>query len=452
MVKNIYIKKGLNIPLEGISKKKIYGPILSNIYGILISDFHNIIPKMQVKIGDQVKSGDVLFRSKIDNRIVFPSPINGKIIDITRGSKRKILIIKILRINNIIEYKKYNIKNFKDLSYEELKNILLESGCWIFIKQRPYDIIAFPDKTPKSIFIPACDTNPLSPDFNFIFENKKKELYTAIEILKKLTKGKIYFSYNDKININNFNLNNIEFYKIYGPHPAGNVSVLINHVNPINKGDVVWVIYPQDLIIIGEFFLTGKWNPNRIISIAGPKIKNPCYIKTRIGTKISDLVIENIKNGNNRIISGNIFTGTKVTYDDYLRYYSNQIIAINEGNTSELFGWLIPNKKKFSVLNFCFNLKKKYSFNTNFNGDQRSFLMTGWYEKYFPFNIYPIYLLKAIINKDLDKMEKLGIYEISPEDFALTEYIDISKIEHQKIVREGLDFLIKEVESNDIKK
>lgn len=451
MVKTIHVKKGLNIPLQGESKKNIYGPILSNIYGILISDFHNIVPKMQVKIGDKVKSGDVLFISKSDNRIVFPSPINGKIIEINRGIKRKILNIKILHSNNVIEYKKYNIKHPKYLSYEEIKNILLESGCWTFIKQRPYDILAFPDKIPKSIFIIGCDTNPLAPDLNFILQHKKEELFTSIEVLKKLTKGKIYFSFNDKIDINSLKLNNVEFYKIYGPHPAGNASVLINHINPINKGDVVWIVYPQDLIIIGEFFITGKWNPNRIIAISGPQVKNPCYIKTRIGTKISDLIIGNIKNGDNRIISGNIFTGTKVNYDDYLRYYSNQIIVINEGNNSDLFGWLFP-KKKFSILNFCINSNKKYSFNTNFNGDKRSFLITGWYEKYFPFDIYPIYLLKAIINRDLEKMENLGIYEISPEDFALTEYIDISKLEHQKIVREGLDFLIDEIESNDIKK
>ncbi|XOD69570.1 MAG: Na(+)-translocating NADH-quinone reductase subunit A [Flavobacteriales bacterium AspAUS03] len=449
MSNEIRIKKGLDIKLKGQAQKEIHYIPLSKTYALVADDFHHIIPKLEVKLGDEVKSGDILFRSKANARIAFPAPMSGEVVEISRGNKRKILEIKILA-DRSIDFRDHGVKNPAELSTDQIKTYLLESGCWAFIRQRPYDIIAFPDKTPKAIFISACATAPLAPDFEYIFRSKEKEMCTGIEALKKLTPGKMHLSITGgAINSPFHSMQGVEFHNVYGPHPAGNISVQIAHVDPIDKFDIVWFISPQDLVIIGELFLTGKWNPERTLAITGSQIKNPHYVKTRIGAQISDLVKDNIKEGNNRYISGNVLTGKKTTLEGHLRYYSDQITVIPEGDDYDLFGWLLPRPKKFSVsranMFSWLTPKKKYALNTNLNGEERAFVLTGWYEKYFPFDIYPMHLLKAILTEDLEKMEQLGIYEVAPEDFALTEYVDVSKLEHQQIVRRGLDLMIREI-------
>lgn len=449
MSKDIHIKKGLDIPLKGQARKQKHDAPSSKVYAIVLDDFHNVIPKLEVKPGDKVKSGDVLFRSKADPRIVFPAPVSGEVREIVRGEKRKILQVKILP-DTTIDYKDNHVKDPASLSSDQIKTHLLETGCWPFIRQRPYDIIAFLDKTPKAIFISACSTAPLAPNFDYVFRGKEKEMRTAIQALKKLTPGKVHLCIpGGAVNSPFHNLQGVEIHNVYGFHPSGNVGVQIAHIDPINKGEVVWFVTPQDLVVIGELFLTGKWNPKRTLAISGSQIKEPRYIKTRIGAQISDLIWENVKEGNSRYISGNVLTGVKVDLEDHLRYYSDQITVIPEGDDYDMFGWLLPRPEKFSIsranMFSWLTPKKKYALNTNLNGEERAFVMTGWYEKYFPFDIYPMYLLKAILTEDLEGMERLGIYEVAPEDFALTEYVDISKLEHQGIVRKGLDLMVKEI-------
>ncbi|MBS9774796.1 MAG: Na(+)-translocating NADH-quinone reductase subunit A [Tenacibaculum sp.] len=447
MPKNIKIKKGLDIKLVGEANKITTELPLGSVFGINVSDFHSIIPKMLVKVGEEIKVGEPIFCDKNDERILFVSPISGKILEIVRGERRKVLTIK-MASNNHQEYKDFGKVDVNLMNNEDVKNHLLSSGCWGFIKQRPYDVIANPNEEPKAIFISAYNSAPLAPDYNYTLKGKENELQTALTALSKLTKGKVHVSINSD-NSPFANIKGIEIHKISGVHPVGNVSTQIARINPINKGEVVWIVTPQDLVIIGELLLTGKFNAKRTIALTGAKFKNPQYVNVLLGSNIKDIVKNNLDDDNARVISGNVLTGTRKTKDDFLGYYDNHITAIPEGDDYEFFGWNKPVFNKISnsrALTFSWlNKGKKYDLNTNTNGERRAFVVTGSYEEVFPLDIYPMQLLKACLYKDLDEMEGLGAYEIAPEDFALTEFICVSKQPHQKIIREGLDFMREEL-------
>jgi len=448
MSTDIRIKKGLNIKLVGEAEKTTTKFSIGSVYAIKPEDFHGIIPKLIAREKTEVKVGETLFYSKADDRILFPSPVSGEVVEIVRGAKRKILEIKILA-DKKQQYHDFGKKDINKMSADEVKSYLLNAGCWPFIKQRPYDIIAKPDLAPKAIFVSAYASAPLAPDLEYILAGKQAEIQAALSTVAKLTTGKVHVSIDANSPSVFSGLKNIEIHKVTGPHPAGNVSTQIARIDPINKGEVVWVISPQDLLIIGELMLTGKFNPTRMVALTGSQFKKPSYISTIPGANIKDLVQDNLKNKHARIISGNVLTGKKVALDGYLGYYDNQITAIPEGDDYELFGWAIPVTNKISptrALTFSWLFpNKKYDLNTNTNGEHRAFVLTGSYEEVFPLDIYPMQLLKACIYKDLDEMEQLGAYEIAPEDFALTEFICVSKQPHQQIIREGLDLMIEEI-------
>lgn len=448
MSNDIRIRKGLDIRLEGEADKTTKQLPLAKTYAIKPDDFHRIIPKLMVKEGSEVKAGEALFHSKSDERILFPSPVSGKVAEIVRGERRRILEIRIEA--NGQEFKDFGKKNVQDLSAEQIKEHLLAAGCWPFIKQRPYDVIANPDDKPKAIFVSACKTNPLAPDYDYTLKGKEAQLQAAVSALAKLTTGKVHVSvFKDSSLSPMRNLKDITLHNVSGPHPAGNVSTQIAHISPINKGEVVWVVTPQDLLVIGELFLSGHLNITRTLALTGSRIDKPHYVSVVAGAQISSIVSGNIKVSNTRIISGDVLTGKKVSEADFLGYYDDQITAIPEGNDYELFGWNKPIFDKISptrALTFSWlNPKKKYDLNTNTNGEHRAFVMTGIYEEVFPLDIYPMQLLKACLYKDLDELENLGAYEIAPEDFALTEFVCISKQPHQKIIRQGLDLMIQEL-------
>ncbi len=449
MSTDIRIKKGLDIKLVGEADKTTTEFPISSIYAIKPEDFHGITPKLIAKEKTEVKAGEALFYSKADERILFPSPVSGEVVEIVRGAKRKILEIKILADKAQL-HKDFDKKDVNNLTSDEVKTHLLSSGCWPFIKQRPYDVIANPNNEPKAIFISAYASTPLAVDLDYTLKGKEAELQAAITALTKLTTGKVHVSVHPNDTLSPFvNLNGIELHKVSGPHPAGNVGTQINKIDPINKGEVVWIIAPQDLVIIGELLLTGKFNAKRTIALTGSQFNTPMYIMAFPGTQIKDLVSDNLNAGNSRVISGNVLSGNKVTKEGYLGYYDNQITAIPEGDDYELFGWNKPIFNKISptrALTFSWlSSNKKYDLNTNTNGEHRAFVMTGMYEKVFPLDIYPMQILKACMYGDLDEMEALGMYEVAPEDFALTEFICVSKQPHQQIIREGLDLMIKEI-------
>ena len=405
MSKDIRIKKGLNINLVGAAEQNTSKAVLSNVYAINLLDFHGIMPKMLVKQGAEVKAGEPLFYSKDNQDMLFASPVSGELIDITRGARRKILAIKILadKTQDYLEHPKMR----PGADSEEIKSLLLKSGCWPFIRQRPYDRVADPTATPKAIFISAYVTAPLVADVNYTLKGKEEELQAALTALSKLTPGKVRVSVGKGSNSPFNKLEDIELHKVSGPHPAGLVGTQINKLDPINKGEVVWTITPQDLVIIGELLLTGRFNAQRTVALAGSAVKSPKYFTTKIGAEIATfLYASGVKDENFRVINGDVLTGKKTSPDGYLGFYNNTVSVIPEGDDYEFFGWNKPVFDKISAtraLTFSWLLpNKKYDLDTNINGEHRAFVVTGMYEEVFPLDIYPLQLLKACMVKDLD--------------------------------------------------
>lgn len=449
MSKDIRIKKGLNINLIGAAEQTTSKAVSSNVYALNLDDFHGITPKMLVKEGAEVKAGEPIFYNKNIENMHFVSPVSGEIVEIVRGARRRILTVKILA-DKEQQYQTGKTIDVAAADGESIKQVLLQSGCWPFVKQRPYAIVANPDATPKSIFISGYTTAPLAADTDYVLRGKEKELQAAITALSKMTPGKVHVSVGNTETSPFTNLSGITLHKVSGPHPAGLVGTQINKLDPINKGEVVWTVSPQDLVILGEFLLTGKFNAERTVALAGSSVKAPKYYTTKIGAEISTfLYASGVNNENFRLINGDVLTGTKVSPDAYLGFYNNTVTAIPEGDDYEFFGWNKPVFNKISstrALTFSWlNKKKKYDLDTNTNGEHRAFVITGKYEEVFPLDIYPLQLLKACMVKDLDEMEQLGLYEVAPEDFALTEFICISKQPHQQIIREGLDLMYQEI-------
>ncbi|VAW20634.1 Na(+)-translocating NADH-quinone reductase subunit A [hydrothermal vent metagenome] len=448
MSKVIKLRKGLDIKIAGKAEPTIKTASDPDAYAIKPTDFHGLTPKLSVKAGEEVRTGEPLFYDKYNPAILFTSPVGGTVVSINRGDRRRILEI-IIQPNGDAESLAFSKANPLDLSPEDVKAQILKSGLWPFLKRRPYGIIANPNEAPKAIFISAFDTAPLAPDYNLIVAGQESTLQTGINALSKLTKGKVYIGLAANGKSKNFEgLKNVEKNWFDGPHPAGNVGIQIHHIAPLNKGDIVWTINPQDILFIGRLFETGKLDFSKIIGLAGSEVEKPCYYKTKLGATISSLVEGKLKKkGNVRIISGNVLTGTKVSKDNFLGFYDSLVTVIPEGDKYEFLGWATPGLNKFSAgKTFLSSLfpKKEYILDTNMHGGERAFVLNGQYEKYLPMDILPVHLLKAILVNDIDKMEQLGIYEVVEEDLALCEYACTSKIKVQEILRNGINSMIKE--------
>ena len=449
MPKDIRIRKGFNIKLKGAAARLVSDASKAKIFAIKPADFHGLTPRMVKKQGETVKAGEVIFFSKKEDRIKFVSPVSGVLKEIKRGAKRRILEVKIEAApkQDQLEFPKTTIDK---LSSEQVKQRLLESGCWPFIKQRPYDVIANPNESPKAIFVSACASAPLAADVAFTLQGKEQDFQAGIDALRKLTEGKVHLSVHQKESGFLQKTKNVELHKLKGPHPIGNVGVQIHHIAPINAGERVWAVGPQDVAIIGKVFTQGVFDASRIVAVGGTSIKNPKYYKTIIGTPIAALISEaGVENPQNtRMISGDVLTGTAVSPDGYLGYYDNTFTAIPEGSTYRMFGWLpflgnnIPSMSKTSL---SFLSSKPKTVNTNLNGEARALVVTGEMEKVMPMDILPMQLLKECMAGNIEKMENLGIYEVAPEDFALIDYTNTSKLEAQAIIRQGLDLMIQEV-------
>lgn len=445
----IKIKKGLNIPLKGTPERIIESTKLPSVFAIKPPDFMGFQHKLHVKVGDKVLAGTPLLASKTNENLFITSPISGEVIDIVRGEKRLLLEVRI-KSDETITFEKFKEGSQIPSDKNEIINLLLRSGLWAMIRQRPFDVIPDPTTIPRDIYISTFDSSPLAPDYGFILKGKENYLQVAVDALSKLTTGKVHFGLNAKADNNSIfeNLKNVEKNYFVGPHPAGNVGVQIHHTKPINKGEYVWYVNIQDLVAIGKLMIDGIIDATRIIAITGPEVSKPAYCQTYIGANISSLI--HIKDDKKplRYISGNVLTGDRIEPDGFLGFYHHQITVIPEGNYYEFFGWAMPGLKKFSNTRQFFSKlipTSNYQLDTNFHGAERAYVMTGQYEKVFPFDIYPVYLIKAILTNDIDKMEELGIYEVSPEDFALCDFVCTSKIEAQEIVRKGLEILRKEM-------
>ena len=447
MANVIKIKKGLDINLKGKASEVLLNGGKSETYAIVPDFYSGVLPKVVAKVGDKVKAGSVLMIDKNRPEIKFVSPVSGEVTAVNRGAKRKVLSI-VVTPDAQIEYEEFGKKNVASLKGDEVKEAMLNAGMWPFVMQRPYDIVATPGETPRDIFVSAFYSAPLAPDFNYLVKGQEADFQTGLDALAKLTNGKVYVGIRKGSAVQQ--VKGVELVEVEGPHPAANASVLINHTKPINKGETVWTVDPANVIIIGRLFNKGIADFSRKVVITGSETTEQGYVQAISGCTIKSLIGGRVAtDAHIRIISGNVLTGTKVTMEDYLGAYDNQITVIPEGDeTHEFLGFAMPRTNQYSMSHSYFSWlmgKKEYVLDARIKGGKRAMIMSNEYDKVFPLDIYPEYLLKAIIAFDIDKMENLGIYEVAPEDFALCEFVDTSKIELQKIVRDGLNLLYKEM-------
>ena len=445
----IRLKKGLDIPLLGKAKEAFAKADRSENFSVRPDDFTGIKPKVIVKEGDKVKVGSVLFYSKMNPEIKFVSPVSGEVVSVNRGAKRKVLDIQIKSDGNF-ESESFIKARPSELSSEQIKEALLNAGLFGFIRQRPFDVIANPNDNPKAIFISGFDSAPLAPNYDFILVGREEEFQLGVAALAKLTSGKVHVSTHASSASKIFKMcNGVELHEFDGPHPSGNVGVQIHHIDPVNKGEIVWCINAQDVAMIGSAFKNGALDFSRSIALTGSSVKDCAYYKMVYGESVENILKNNIDGDDVRYISGNPLTGTQITATGALGAFDSQVTVIPEGDkNNEFLGWIMPRFNKFSINHSYFSWllgKKEYSLDTNINGGERAFIMSGEYDKVFPMDILPEFLVKAIISQDIDKMEQLGIYEVAPEDFALCEFVCTSKIETQRIVREGLDYIRQEL-------
>ena len=409
--------------------------------------FVGMTPKVVVKEGDMVKAGDALFVNKQYPDVKFASPVSGQVSAVIRGERRKVLCVKV-KADQEQQYVDYGKKDVAQLDGEAVKQALLEAGLFGYIDQLPYAVSTNPETQPKAIFVSALRDKPLAADFEFELEGNENDFQTGLTALSKM--AKTYLGIGSQQTATALTqAKDVEVNIFDGPCPAGNVGVQVNHLDPVNKGETVWTVDPSAVIFFGRLFNTGRVDLHRLIAVAGSEVERPAYVEAVVGDRVGDLLAGNLKEGKNlRIINGNVLTGKPCSLDDYVGAHTSEITVIPEGDDADEFlGWILPRFKQFSVNRSYFSWlcgKKSYALDARIKGGERHMIMSGEYDKVLPMDIYGEYLIKAIIAGDIDRQEALGIYEVSPEDFALAEFVDSSKLELQRIVREGLDVLRKE--------
>ena len=441
------LRKGLDINLQGKAEKKKLKLKSNGKYALLPDCFEGVVPKVVVKEGDKVKAGDALFINKNCQEMKFASPVSGTVTAVERGERRKVLAVKV-QADATQVFTDFGVKDVASLTGEQVKEALLEAGLFGYINQLPYDVVTTPDTTPKAIFVSALRDKPLAADFEFELQGQEKEWQAGLTALSKMAKTCLGIGAR-QTSAALTSAKDVEVNVFDGPCPAGNVGVQINHVSPVNKGEVVWTVDPSAVIFFGRLFLTGKVDLHRTVALCGSEVKNPQYVEMLVGEELSTLLSNSYDEKHNvRIINGNVLTGRVTTKDGYLGAHSSEITVIPEGNDADEFaGWIMPRFKQFSVNRSYFSWlfgKKAYALDARVKGGERHMIMSGEYDKVLPMDIYGEYLIKAIIAGDIDRMEQLGIYEVAPEDFAVAEFVDSSKLELQHIVRQGLDMLRKE--------
>ncbi|MCM1041571.1 MAG: Na(+)-translocating NADH-quinone reductase subunit A [Bacteroides sp.] len=453
MEKIIKLRKGLDIKIEGVPDHSLNAPTVAYVkYAVKPTDFYGMQPKLDVAENDRVQAGTPLFHDKKNPRITVSSPVSGTVREIVYGERRAIREIRI-DADEKIEYKQFEPIKPENFTGENVRERLLEAGLWAYIRQRPYDIPANPDTRPRSIHISAFDTAPLAPDLDIVVHGQENFFQAGIDALNKLTDGKVYLGvHRTKTASKVYNeCRNVERCVFEGVHPCGNVGVQIHHIQPINKGETVWYVHPQDVVIMGRLFLKGVYDATKIVSLGGSEVVHTGYHKVLAGLNVQYLLKDNLKESElePRVVSGNVLTGTSVGVNGYLGAYDHGISVIPEGRRFRFMGWMTLGFNLYSYSHTFFSWlfrQRRYRIDTNLNGGERAFVLTGQFEKVLPMDIYPMQLIKACLAEDIEKMEDLGIYEVSPEDFALCEYIDASKTEIQRIIRKGLELVRKEVD------
>ncbi len=443
-----HLNRGFDIPVEGVPHPEIEDTPRGNTFAIQPPNFIGMspIPKVEVAVGDEVKAGDHLFFDKKRPAIHYVAPVSGEVLSVDRGAKRSIARVVILADK---EQKYRELPSFDEAnaSREDLVNFLLDTGAWPLIRQRPYDVVPQPSDLPKAIFISTFDSAPLAPNLNLVVQGQEAAFQKGLDILNKLTEGTVHLGLDARGNempaAAFTNATGVQHNWFNGPHPSGNVGVQIHHTDPINAGDKVWTLNVQDVLILGRLFTEGRFNTSKVVVLAGAEFKAPRYVKTYQGAKIGDLVKDELANSKIRLISGDLLSGTQKVEEDFLDFYDDQVTSVEEGDHYDMFGWLVPGGVRPSVsrtyaTNMIFS-DSKIKVDTNTHGEKRAFVVTGQYEKVLPMDIYPQHLMKAIMANDFERMEGLGLYELSEEDLALCEFACTSKQPLQAILREGLE-------------
>ena len=450
MSNNIYLKKGLDLPINGAAAQNTKKVIVPDVVAVKPTDFRSLVPKLLVREGDKVLAGTPVLADKMSQNILFASPVSGTVAEVVRGEKRKLLEVRI-KADAEQEYVDFGVKKVAEMTAEQIKEALLAAGLWPALTQRPYGIIANPEVKPKAIFVSAFSTAPLAASPEYALKDDIEHIQTAINALGKLTDGGVHFS------LNSANYSGTPFHKVEnviqhtftGKHPAGNVGVQIHHISPIRKGETVWTVSLVMLAAIGKLFNTGKYDVRRKIAVTGPKAISPAYVDGYPGIAIKDVAEFYNASENLRFVSGDVLTGTNVGAEGYLGFFDNQITILEEGDKYELLGWAKPVRcKLFSASRTYFSWltpKKKYDMDTNLHGGPRAFVVNDVYGKVLPMELFPVHLLKACLANDIDGMEKFGIYEVLEEDLALCEYVDPSKIYIQQIITDGIALMLKEM-------
>ena len=458
MVNVIKLRKGLDIKLQGKAAESRLSLKSTGKFALVPDDFEGVTPKVVVKEGDTVKAGDALFVNKLCPEVKFASPVSGKVTAVERGERRKVLCVKV-EADKEQSYVDYGKKEVAKMDGKAVVEALLDAGIFGYINQLPYAISTTPETQPKAIFVSALRDKPLACDFEYEVKGQEQDFLTGLQALSKIAKTYLgvgiqpdFHAELQKLGAEQW----VEMTVFDGPCPAGNVGVQVNHLNPVNKGEVVWTIGdPTVVLFIGRLFNTGKVDLRRLVAFCGSEVKKPCHVEMLVGEELGTLLSNSYDADHHvRIINGNVLTGRQTTKEGYLGAHSSEITVIPEGDDADEFaGWIMPRLKQFSVNRSYFSWlqnpwfsskKKEYALDARIKGGERHMIMSGEYDRVLPMDIYGEYLIKAIITGDIDKMEQLGIYEISPEDFALAEFVDSSKLELQRIVREGLNNLRKE--------
>jgi Na+-transporting NADH:ubiquinone oxidoreductase subunit A len=449
MSKTIKIKRGYDLNLVGEAQPEFGTTPQAETYALKPTDFKDIIPKLILREGAEVKAGDAIFVDKDRPDIKFSAPVSGEITEVRRGEKRKILEIVILA-DKEVKYIDFGKADPNTLERDAVMQKMLDSGAWPLLIERPFGVVADPTHQPKNIFVTGINSVPFGADVNLSVAGEEMHLQTGLDALAKLTDGKVYLSLDaDKKPAEALSkASNVEVVYFSGPHPKGNVGVQMHHLSPLNKGEYAFTLTVSDVIIIGRLFNTGKLDLTRTVAASGAEMKEPKHYKVMSGINLKNLFAEQVKTDHNRYVAGNVLTGTRIEKDGYLGFYNTEITVLPEGDKPEFLGWILPGFNKFSLSRTFWSWlmpKKKYQLDTAMHGEERAFVMTGIFERVFPFDILPVQLIKSIMVQDIEKMEQLGIYEVIEEDFALCEVIDPSKLPVQEIVRDGLNFLRKEV-------
>ena len=450
MSNNIYLKNGLDLPINGKAAQNTKKVIVPDVVAVKPTDFRGLVPKLLVREGDKVLAGTPVLADKMSQNILFASPVSGTVAEVVRGEKRKLLEVRI-KADATQEYVDFGVKKVAEMTAEQVKEALLAAGLWPALTQRPYGIIANPETKPKAIFVSAFTTAPLAANPEFALGADLDNIQTAINALSKLTDGGVHLSLNsDNFSGSPFHkLENVIMHTFTGKHPAGNVGVQIHHISPIRKGETVWTVSLLMLAAIGKLFNTGRYDVRRKIAVTGPKAIEPAYVEGYPGISIKD--IKDFYNGseNLRFVSGDVLTGTNIGAEGFLGFFDNQVTILEEGDKYELLGWAKPVRcSQFSASRTYFSWltpNKKYDMDTNLHGGPRAFVVNDTYSKVLPMELFPVHLLKACLAGDIDKMEKFGIYEVLEEDFALCEYVCPSKIYIQQIITDGIALMLKEM-------